>query len=161
MESGRKEKIAGVSYVSIIFLVFFLSCAMMLFYRNTEIAAYGQKEFDISKISRIGEFRDMQKREVMMIDSIYGRIKTLNPEVRANYEETEINFLLNDLKSLHDSHAWDPRYKIFLQFARCCEMWLTDKKEIWSKKNNISGFTGNLEACESGIAGKETSSTEN
>ncbi|QIU94852.1 type VI secretion system transmembrane protein TssO [Bacteroides faecium] len=161
MENSRKEKIAGFSYVSIIFLIFFFSCVIILFYRNTDVVASGQKEYDIAKIEQIGELRDVQGQAMIIIDSVYSRIRHFNPEIRANYEETEINFLLNDLKNLYESHTWDPRYKIFLQFADCCEMWLTDKKEIWSKKNNISGFTRNLEACEAGIAGQEKVVIEN
>lgn len=35
------------------------------------------------------------------------------------------------------------------------QMWLTDRKELWSKRENISTFKKNLEECEIGLESKK------
>lgn len=150
---NQREKAIGFAYVSVLFLVATLACCFCLFY-YTHNQTGTRKEFVIAKMDRIHEFQHTQSRQMFIVDSIYNKIKDFNPGIHASYEENDIKFYLNDIKKLYDDHDHDGRYKIFYQVSNFYNMWFSNKKELWSKKQNISRFKKNLEECEIGLQKK-------
>jgi hypothetical protein len=152
---NRKEQITAFIYVSILFLLTTgISCAC-LFYYSPNIITTTRKEFAISKMARIRNFQFIQNEQTAIIDSIFGKIETYNPDLRASYEESDIKYYLNNIKSLYENNSYDKRYKIFYQVSAFYNMWFADRKELWSKKQNIIGFRKNLEECEIGLQKKK------
>lgn len=107
------------------------------------------------KVEKIRRFREIQKEYKPIVDSLYNRISNLKPGINAQYEEEDIKYLLNDLKNTYQNNGWDNRYKVFMHVADFYQMWMTDKKELWSKRENISTFKRNLEECEIGLESKK------
>ena len=54
-----------------------------------------------------------------------------------------------------ERNSFDKRNKMFWHLASVYEMWFADKKELWSKQDNIIKFKKNLEECEVGLQKKE------
>lgn len=151
---NTRERIMGFIYVSLLFLGTTTICCMCLFYYNSNQKMMTQKEFAIAKMDRIRSFQDIQSNEMVIVDSIYKKIKAFNPSVNASYEENDIKFYLNDLKNIYEKNSYDGRYKIFAQVSNFYSMWFDDKKELWTKKQNIGTFRKNLENCEIGLQKK-------
>jgi len=147
---NKKEKTIGFIYVSLLFVVATFACCCCLFY-YTDNKASTRKEFVIAKMDRIREFQNVQNEQMVIVDSIYNKIKDFNLGINASYEENDIKFYLNDIKRLSDNNKYDGRYKIFFQVANFYNMWFADKKELWSKRQNLIKFKKNLEDCEIGL----------
>ncbi len=152
---NQRERVIGFVYVSLLFAVTTGLCCFCLFYYSSDDKTMAQKEFAIAKMDRIRDFQDMQSDEMVIIDSIYNKIKAFNPGINASYEENDIKFYLNDIKSIYDKNSYDGRYKIFNQVSNFYSMWFDDKKELWSKQQNIITFKKNLEDCEIGLQKKK------
>lgn len=150
---NQREKVIGFVYVSVLFAAATAVCCWCLFY-YTDNKTAGRKEFVIAKMDRIREFQSMQSDRMLIVDSIYNKIKTFDPGINASYEESDIKFYLNDIKRLYDDNSHDGRYKIFNQVADFYNMWFADRKELWSKQQNIIIFKKNLENCEIGLQKK-------
>lgn len=150
---NKRERTIGFVYVSILFLVATVACCICLFY-YTDNKANTRKEFVIAKMDRIREFQHIQNEQILIIDSIYNRVRTFDPGINASYEENDIKFYLNDIKKLYDNNSYDGRYKIFNQTSNFYNMWFSDRKELWSKRQNIIRFKKNLEECEIGLQKK-------
>ncbi len=150
---NRREKTIGFVYVSILFLVATFACCWCLFY-YTDNKNETRKEFVIAKMDRIRAFQSIQGDQMVIVDSIYNKIKGFNPGINASYEENDIKFYLNDIKSLYTNNSYDGRYKIFYQVSNFYNMWFADKKELWSKQQNIMKFQKNLEDCQIGLEKK-------
>lgn len=148
-----RERVIGFIYVTVLFLVATLACCFCLFYYSDGKTST-RKEFVISKMDRIREFQTLQNKQVQVIDSIYRKIKTFEPGVNASYEESDIKFYLNDIRRQYDNNNYDSRYKIFYQLPSFYNMWFADRKELWSKQQNIIRFRKNLEECEIGLQKK-------
>lgn len=151
---NQRERIIAFVYVSILFVLTTSLCCGILFYYNSEKKTITQKEFVIAKMDRIRSFQSMQSEEMIIIDSISNKIKEFNPGINASYEENDIKFYLNDIKGIYEKNSYDGRYKIFAQVSNFYNMWFADKKELWSKKQNVITFKKNLEACELGLEKK-------
>ncbi|MDH6309479.1 hypothetical protein M2451_003839 [Dysgonomonas sp. PFB1-18] len=152
---NQRERVIGFVYVSLLFAVTTALCCFCLFYYSSDDKTMAQKEFAIAKMDRIRGFQDMQSNEMVIIDSIYNKIRAFNPGINASYEENDIKFYLNDIKSIYDKNSYDGRYKIFNQVSSFYSMWFDDKKELWSKQQNIVTFKKNLEDCEIGLQKKK------
>ncbi len=152
---NRREQTIGFVYVSLLFAVTTVISCISLFYYNSDEKTNARKEFAISKMERIRSFQSRQSDEVLIIDSIYAKIKDFNPGINASYEENDIKYYLNDLKSIYEKNSHDGRYKIFYQVSSFYSMWFDDKKELWSKRQNIINFRRNLEQCELGLEKKK------
>lgn len=152
---NQKEKIFGFIYVSIFFVFITSMCSWLIFYYNPEFRVMSQKDFAITKMSRIKEYQDLQTKYAPVADSLYSKIERFNPEVNAVYEENDINYMINVLKSVYEERSWDARYKSFLHVSDFYYMWFIEKKELWSKKSNIGKFRKNLEECEIGLTNKK------
>lgn len=153
-ESGRERNI-GFLYVLFLFIGATLFCSMILFRYNANFTIFSQKDFVIRKMDRVHQFQQVQAREFMIIDSLYNRISAFDPGITALYEEGDIKYLLNEMRNLYERNSWDKRYKVFLHAADFYEMWFTDKKELWSKLENVTKFKSNLEECEIGLQNKK------
>ena len=99
----------------------------------------------------IKEYQNDQSAYIHTMDSIYQKIQRFNPGVNAVYEENEVLYMINDLKRVYENRSWDTRYKSFLHVSEFYYMWFIDKKELWSKRDNIARFRKNLEECEIGL----------
>ena len=150
---NRREKTIGFVYVSILFAAATFACCWCLFY-YTDTKSETRKEFVIAKMDRIRAFQHIQEEQMLIVDSIYNKIKTFDPGVNANYEENDIKFYLTEIKKLYDDNSYDGRYKIFSQVPNFYNMWFSDKKELWSKRQNIIRFRKNLEDCQIGLEKK-------
>lgn len=150
---NKRERTIGFVYVSILFLAATVACCICLFY-YTDNKANTRKEFVIAKMDRIREFQQIQNEQILIIDSIYNKVRTFDPGINASYEENDIKFYLNDIKKLYDNNSYDGRYKIFNQTSNFYNMWFSDRKELWSKRQNIIRFKKNLEECEIGLQKK-------
>lgn len=151
---NRREKSIGLIYVSVLFLVTTFACCWCLHYyadNKTET----RKEFVIAKMDRIQEFQMIQSKQLVIIDSIYNKILLFDPGINASYEENDIKFYLNEIKKLHTDHSYDGRYKVFNQLSTFYQMWFADRKELWSKQQNIIRFNKNLEDCRIGLEKKQ------
>ena len=152
---NQKERIVGFTYVSLLFILTTALCCVCIFYYNFETKTTSQKEFAISKMDRIRAFQKLQSDEIIIVDSIYNKIKDFNPGISASYEENDIKFYLNDIKGITEKNSYDTRYKVFAQVSNFYNLWFADKKEVWTKRQNIAVFTKNLESCEIGLQKKK------
>lgn len=150
---NRREKTIGLLYVLTFFLVATFACCWCLSYYSDN-KSETRKEFVIAKMDRIRAFQEEQSRQIIIVDSIYNKIKEFNPGVNASYEENDIKFYLNDIKKLYEENSYDGRYRIFNQVSNFYNMWFADKQELWSKQQNIDKFKKNLEDCQIGLQKK-------
>lgn len=158
---NQKEKIMGFFYVLLLFLSITFICCFLLFYYNSDFRFLSQKNFVIQKMDRVRQFQADQSDASLVIDSLYSKIQRYNPGVHAVYEENDIRFMINDLKAIYEKQAWDTRYKPFLHISEFYTMWFADKKDLWSKRENIKKFKQNLEDCEIGLNNKKNELTSN
>lgn len=151
---NRKEKNIGLVYVTVLFLITSIACCWCLHYYADD-KTETRKEFVIGKMDRIQEFQTIQSKQIVIIDSIYNKIRLFDPGINASYEENDIKFYLNDIKRLYDDHIYDGRYKVFDQLSSFYQMWFADRKELWSKQQNVIQFNKNLEDCRIGLEKKQ------
>jgi hypothetical protein len=150
---NRREKTIGFVYVSVLFgIATFISCRCLFYYTGNKSET--RKEFVIAKMGRIRAFQSIQEEQTVLVDSMYNKIKAFNPGINAGYEENDIKYYLNDIKRLYSDNSYDGRYKIFSQVSGFYSMWFADRKELWSKQQNITGFRKNLEDCRIGLEKK-------
>lgn len=152
---NQKERVMGFIYVFLIFIGITTVCCLLIFYYNSDFRVFSQKDFAITKMERIKEFQDMQSRTSPTVDSLFKKISKYNPSVNAMYEENEIKLMINDLNSINDKYSWDTRYKVFLHISEFYNMWFIDKKNLWSKKENIAKFKKDLEECQMGLTKRD------
>lgn len=148
---NRHEYIIGNIYVFFMFASILGGCAYFLLKQNKDLNVFTQKIITIKKMNRIKEHQSTQANMAEFCDSLYYRIDHFNPDIQASYEENDIKFLINDVRLTYTNNSWDKRRKIFAQIANFYDNWLIDKKELWSKKENIDSFEKNLEECKIGI----------
>lgn len=153
--TNKHEKNIAFSYVLILFVIATAVCCILLFRYNTNFTAFSRKDFVMIKMERIRNFQHIQDRQSVALDSLKGKILAFNPGVVAMYEESDIKYLINEIKEVYEKAPMDNRYKMFLHVAVFYETWFTDKKELWSKRENISNFKRNLEECEIGLQNKK------
>lgn len=153
--SNQKERVMGYLHISLLFILITGICCFCIFYYNSQTKKVSQKEFVISKMDRIRAFQTLQSEEIIIVDSIYSKIKNFNPAISASYEESDIKFYLNEVKGIYAKNPYDTRYKVFAQVSNFYNLWFADKKEIWTKRQNIAVFSKNLENCEIGLQKKK------
>lgn len=147
---NQRERMMAFLYVLLLFSVTTTMCCVFLFhYSNKKTTT--RKEFAIAKMNRIHEFQHIQNDRVAMVDSTYAKVRDFDPSINASYKENDIKFYMNTIKSVYESNTYDARYKVFFQVSNFYNMWFADKKELWSKKQNIQRFKKNLEECEIGL----------
>lgn len=151
----KHEKNIAFFYVLILFVATTTVCCILLFRYNTNFTVFSRKDFVMIKMERIRKFQHVQDEQSIALDSLKGKILSFNPGVIAMYEESEIKYLINEIKEVYEKAPMDNRYKTFLHVAVFYETWFTDKKELWSKRENISNFKRNLEECEIGLQNKK------
>ncbi|MDR2950588.1 MAG: type VI secretion system transmembrane protein TssO [Prevotella sp.] len=147
---NSREKIMGFIYILIFFLLVSVVCCVLIFNHNSDFKSFAQKDFAITKMERIKDFQDKQNTKYIVTDSLFNKIRKYNPAVKAIYEENEIKLMLNDLEEVYNKNTWDKRYKVFSQISNLYNMWYMDKKELWSKRENIAKFKKGIEDCQMG-----------
>lgn len=152
---NQREKTMGHIYVFLFFSVTTIVCILLIFLWNTDFKAFEQKDFVVIKMNRIKDFQQDQNSYRILVDSLYSRINNFQPGIHAKYEEDDIKYLINNLRNVYEHNSWDTRYKVFTHIASFYDMWFTDKKQLWSIRQNIQLFKSNLEECEIGLQKKE------
>src|SRR5690554_8051798 len=109
------------------------------------------KTLVIKKMDRILEFREEQRKQSLVCDSIYQKIRRFQPGTNASYEENDIKFLISDLRKQYNNNTGDDGHKAFAQVADLYDMWFIDKKELWSVAQNTLTFKQTLQDCEVGV----------
>ncbi len=148
---NQQERTTAFIYVTSLFIITTFLCCLCLYYSYSDTHTMAQKEFAVAKMERIQSFQDIQKNKMVLIDSIYNKIRKFNPSLKASYEENEIKLYLKDIKDIYEKNSYDARYKIFSHTSAFYSTWFDDRKEVWSRKQNIRGFRRNLEDCEIGL----------
>lgn len=148
---NKREQLMGFIYILIFFLIVSIICCVLIFNYNSDFKRFNQKDFAITKMERIKDFQDKQNSKFIIADSLFNKIQKYNPGVKAIYEENEIKLMLNDLEDVYNKNSWDKRYKIFSQISKLYSTWFTEKRELWSKRENIAKFKKGIEDCQMGL----------
>jgi hypothetical protein len=147
---NTRERIIAFVYVFLLFsVVTVISCWALFYYAGSRNET--RKEFVIAKMERIRSFQNDQNRQMAIVDSIYSRIAAFDPGLNASFEESDIKLYLNEIAGIYNNNRFDERYKIFAQVSSFYNMWFADKKELWSKQQNIIRFQRDLEECRIGL----------
>lgn len=151
---NQRERIMGFIYVALFFAIVTALCSYFLLRNSPQVNVFSQKELVVRKMDRLKEFQAVQSSKVVMCDSLFKNIMRFNPSVNAKYEENDIDFLIGELRNMSRENVWDRRFMVFRHTADLYEMYFTDKRDLWSKQQNIIEFKQNLEACEIGLQKK-------
>lgn len=151
---NQKEKNMGLAYVMLLFISITLACCLLLFLNNSDYNTYKQKDFIISKMERVKDFRDIQKQALPTVNMIHDKINGFDPGVNAVYEEDNIKYMIRELKNIYEKNPLDTRYKAFSHTADFYYMWFVDKKTLRSKEINVTQFKKDLQECELGLQSK-------
>lgn len=151
-----KERNIGFIYVLILFTVIVVVCGYFMFSSENTANTLSNKSLVVRKMDRLREFQGVQSNNLLVVDTLYARISRFEPGVNALYEENDIKYMINELSRQWENNQWDKRHKVFWHIASLYEMWFADKKELWSKQDNIVKFKKNLEECELGLQKKES-----
>lgn len=151
---NKRETLMGHTYVFLFFILTTVICSAAIFMWNTDFRMFEQKEFVKIKMNRIKDFQQKQLDYQMQTDSLFRKIEKFEPGVYAQYEEDDIHYLINTLRNEYERNVWDKRYKLFMHMADFYDMWMADKKHLWSILQNIHTFKANLEECEIGLQKK-------
>jgi hypothetical protein len=152
---NRREQVSAFISVTFLFLTTTIFGCAFLFYYSATGQTNARKEFAITKMDRIQSFQNIQSEQTIIVDSICNKIAAYNPDVHAGYEESDIKYYLNNIGNLYENNSYDKRYKIFYLLSAFYNRWFADRKEVWSKRQNIAGFRKNLEECEIGLQKKK------
>lgn len=151
---SERERFIGFIYVLALFVIITGTCGYILFRYAGTRNIFSNKIMVIKKMERQKEFQNIQSAQIVSADTLFSRIEQFEPGVNASYEENDIKFLINDLAKQWEKNSFDKRNKMFWHLASVYEMWFADKKELWSKQDNIVKFKRNLEECEIGLQKK-------
>lgn len=151
---NKRETLMGHTYVFLFFILTTVICCTAIFMWNTDFRMFEQKEFVKIKMNRIRDFQQQQLDYQMQVDSLFRKIEKFEPGIYAQYEEDDIHYLINTLRNEYERNVWDKRYKLFMHMADFYDMWMADKKHLWSIRQNIHTFKANLEECEIGLQKK-------
>lgn len=150
-----RERLIGYLYVMLLFLLVCVICGYSLVSQDNYNHLFAGKSVIVRKMERLKDFRRIQSENVAVVDSLFNRINEFSPGINASYEENDIRFLINDLSLLWEQNSRDQRYKVFMHLSAFYEIWLADKKELWSHQENLTTFRKNLEECEIGLQKKQ------
>lgn len=148
---NQSEVMMSKLYVFLLWGTTTLVACLLVAWVNFDTHTTSRKEQIIARIERVRQFRDVQTAGKSNIDSLYNKVNRFNPSIYAQYEETEIKLIVNDLKNTYEGNAQDKRYEMFIQAAEMYNMWLIDKKKLWAKQQNVEKFSQNLQDCEIGL----------
>lgn len=150
-----RERYIGYIYVLFLFVAIVSVCGYFVFRGGRTERIFSDKMLVIRKMERQKDFQLLQTARIMDADSLFARVDRFQPGINASYEENDIKIMIHDLAKLWEQNKWDKRNKMFWHMAVMYEMWFADKKELWSRQENIVKFTRNLEECEIGLQKKE------
>jgi hypothetical protein len=152
---NRGERIGSFFYVLVLFCAGAGLSSWWLLSRHDTSSVFTRKNAVVAKMERQTEFRQAQKQYAGVCDSLVRQIVRHNMEVNAVYEENDIRHLISEVRRQYENYQPDRRYMAFYHLGSIYEMWFTDKKQLWSKKENIELFRKNLEECELGLEKKK------
>lgn len=149
--STFNEKIVGLIYVLILFLVTTGICTHILFEQDMNNQFDHSKRDAMDKMERVSSFRDVQSEYFDRLTIIDDRLNSINPNVQANQLKGDLYYNVGVLKKVQNDNKYDLRFKIFGQLARFYEVKLTDKECLFASIKNIDLFKTELEECRSGV----------
>lgn len=149
--STFNEKIVGLIYVLILFLVTTGICAHILFEQDMNNQFDNSKRDAMDKMERVSSFRNIQSEYFDRLTIIDDRLNSINPNVQANQLKGDLYYNVGVLKKVQNDNKYDLRFKIFGQLARFYEVKLTDKECLFASIKNIDLFKTELEECRSGV----------
>jgi hypothetical protein len=147
----RTENTLNKFIVFILFTFATTACCWLIMLVSPDITNLQRKNFVIARMQKIKNFQDIQGQMKPAVDTIFNKINRFNPGIYAQFEETEIKFLINDIRKIYEDQCIDKRYEVFQDIANVYEIWLFDKKEMWGKSQNVKNFAQNLQDCEIGL----------
>lgn len=148
---NQRERHISLFYVTICFLVLLSITCFFFLKNNSNSRIFGRKDKLVTRMEQIESFKKLQREVALQCDTLHVNIKKFKPDVYASYEENDIRYELNELKGIYLKNDWDRRYKMFEQISILYDMWLTDRKDLWCKKQNLNELTLNLQNCEMGL----------
>ena len=131
---SERERFIGFVYVLTLFIVITGACGFILFKYAGTRHIFSNKIMVIKKMERQKEFQNIQSVQIVSADTLFSRIEQFEPGVNASYEENAKQW---------ERISFDKRNKMFWHLASVYEMWFADKKELWSKQDNIIKFKKN------------------
>ena len=150
----KRDKISAMVVVVLIFGICTSACLYFYLMLNQKKLS-SHKEIIVKKAERQNRLVADQASYQRICDSLYVRIERFDPGINASFEESDIKFLITDLKGMYERNSVDVRYKVFYHTAQFYDMWFADKKLLWSKQMNVQRFRENLQRCEMGLTKKE------
>lgn len=145
------EKIIGLIYVLMLFLMTTGVCAYILFEQDMNTQFVNCKKDAMDKMERVSLFRDAQSEYFEKLTLIDDRLNSINPNVQANQLKGDVYYNVGVLKKVQSDNKYDLRFKIFGQLARFYEIKLTDKERLFASIKNIDLFKTELDDCRSGV----------
>ena len=120
-----REKITSLITVLLIWGICTLVC--LHFYLGSQTKNFtSHKELIIKKSERQEKLHSDQLAYNKLCDSLNARIGRFDPSVNASFEESDIKFMISDLKDMYEKNAWDFRYKVFYHTAQFYDMWFAE-----------------------------------
>ncbi len=146
-----KEKIIGLIYVLMLFLITTGVCTYILFEQDMNTQFVNSKRDAMDKMGRVSLFRAVQSEYFDRLTIIDDRLNSINPNIKATQLKGDLYYNVGVLKDVQSKYRHDLRFKIFGQLARFYEMKLTDKECLFASIKNIDLFKSELDDCRSGV----------
>lgn len=96
---NKREVFMGHAYVFLFFIITTVICCISIFMWNSDFSMFEQKEFVKVKMNRIKDYQQEQADHQVSVDSLFRKIEKFEPGVYAQYEEDDIRYLINNLKT--------------------------------------------------------------
>ncbi len=152
---NRRERIGGLIYVLLFFIIGAGSCAWLLVSQSDVAQIFSRKDLVGAKMKRQQDFHRDQERIAADCDLIVEAISSFDPGITAVYEKNDIQFMINELKKNYDRNHLDKRYMVYLHLADFYQMWFNDRQDLWRLHTNLVNIRQNLDECELGLEKKQ------
>ena len=151
MYISRNERIGGVIYVLLFFIMGVGLCSWLLVSQNDIGHVFSRKDAVNAKMKRQQDFRREQENSMESCNIIVERIYTYNPGINAVYEKNDIQLIINEFRKNYEYHRMDKRYMAYLHLSDFYQVLFNDKQYLWSLRSNLQYVKNNLEECELGL----------
>lgn len=152
---NRRERLGGLIYVLLFFLVGAGACSWLLLAQSDMQQIFARKNLVSAKMNRQQTFSREQVKSSPDCDLIVTDIGKYDPGVNAVYEKNDIQFMINELQKHYEDNRSDKRYRAYLHVGAMYQMWFNDRQYLWSLQANLSYIKQNLDDCELGLDKKQ------
>ncbi len=146
-----KEKVTGLLYVILLFVVTSSLCAYILFFYNSDYQFISGKKTALVDLERVNTFESAQSEYLEKIKEIDNNANRINTSLNATYEKRELTYKIGELRKISNDNKYDSRFKIFDQAAYFYELKIFDKERLSASLKNIDKFTEELDKCRAGV----------